>query len=387
MKHKISTFSFYSQRGFNLLELLVGIMVGMLVIYGSIKIYAVSDDRNRTVGAKNDTQTTIALVAHMLEQDIRLGGRGFSHFESDPVLGCEMEVHNSNASSTSDQFKLFPVYIVNGENGAPDEIHVFYGNSPVRVIPDTVEDDDASTKLVSNKGGFLTGDKVLLTRYDIEADGKKCAIVEITERLDDKDTEGSILKHDAGVLYQSEYESDPNKRLTASMNPDGGTTESFTGGHIFSLGPAPVFHRWYVDNSNWLDSRLMRQNRMPHSTEKQKDAEMGVNIVDLQAQYGYFMDGCANLTWEDPSVLNDDLENPQWKNVVAVRFALLIRDSHYRKEPYVAKNPIWSGGEFVMPGQGGAAWHRYSYEVQEVVVPLRNYLKQWRKEGKRGGKC
>jgi len=385
MNYRISAPSFYFQRGFNLLELLVGIMVGMLVIYGSVKIYAVSDDRNRTVGAKNDTQATVALVAHMLEQDIRLGGRGFSHFESDPVLGCEMTVHNSNASPTSAQFKLFPVYIVDGENGAPDEIHVFYGNSPVRVIPDTVVDGDNNTKLVGNKGGFLTGDKVLLTREDTNA--KKCAIMEITERLDDEDTEGSILKHDAGISYQSEYESDLGKLRTASMNADAGTVESFTGGHAFSLGPAPVFHRWYIDSSPWLDSRLMRQNRMPHSQEEQKNTEVGVNIVDLQAQYGYFVEGCENFQWVEPSQLNDDPESYQWENMVAVRFALLIRDPHYRKEPYVAQNPVWSGGEFVMPGQGGAAWHRYGYEVQEVVVPLRNYLKQWRKEGKRGEKC
>jgi len=387
MNRKISIFPLYSQRGFNLLELLVGTVVGMLVIYGSIKIYTISDDRNRTVGAKNDTQTTIGLVAYMLEQDIRLGGRGFSHFTSDPVLGCEMEVLNSNASPISSQFRLFPIYIVDGKNGASDEIHVFYGNSPVRVIPSTLEDDNSNEKLVSNKGGFLIGDKVLLTRYDTEADIKKCAILEITERLNDKDTEGSILKHDASVLYRSEYESDPNKRIMASMNPDGGTTENFTGGHVFSLGPVPVFHRWYVDNSNWLDSRFMRQNRIPRSKKEQEDSEIGVNIVDLQAQYGYFMDGCENLTWVDPSVLNDNPENHQWENVVAVRFALLIRDPHYRKEPYVAKNPVWSGGEFVMPGRGGAAWHRYGYEVQEVVVPLRNYLKQWRKEDKNGGKC
>jgi len=374
------------QRGLSLLELIIGMMVGMMVVYGAIKIYAVSDGRNRSVGSKNNTQMGISVAAHALERDIILAGRGFSHFASDPVLGCSVEVYNEHANPKPNTFPLYPVYIKDDGNG-PDEIHVFYGNSPVRVIPEEIGESTAFTKEVANKGGFLTGDKALLVKESDSGavDETLCQIVEITGRKDEDDDQAVIvLSHAPQSSYENAYKKsrDPRDSLAGStMNASAGTgVNDFTDGYIFSLGPAPVLHRWSVE-SNVLDGVLFKENIIPHknsSTDPPKK-EVALDIVDLQAEYGYYEDGCNMLKWMKPNKLNNN-PSTDWKNVVAVRFALLARDAHFRPEPYQAKNPVWSGGEFKMP-TNGPDWRRYSYEVREVVVPLRNYIKEWREEG------
>jgi len=364
------------QRGLSLLELIIGMVVGMMVVYGTIKIYAASDGRNRSVGSKNNTQMGISVAAHALERDIILAGRGFSHFASDPVLGCNVEVYNKNANPKPNAFPLYPVYIKDGGSG-PDEIHVFYGNSPVRVIPEEIGESAKFTKEVANKGGFLTGDKALLVKESDSGAVNEalCQIVEITGRdEDDDDQAAAVLSHAPSA--------------SSTMSADTGTgVNDFTGGYIFNLGPAPVLHRWSVE-STVLEEVLFKENMIPHKdiNVDPPKKEVALDIIDLQAQYGYYEDGCGVFEWVEPAEINNE-PTADWKNVVAVRFALLARDSHFRPEPYEAKNPVWSGGEFKMP-TSGINWQRYSYEVREVVVPLRNYIKQWREEGGNGSeKC
>jgi len=370
------------QRGLSLLELIIGMMVGMMVVYGTIKIYAVSDGRNRSVGSKNNTQMGISVAAHALERDIILAGRGFSHFASDPVLGCNVEVYNKNASTNSITFPLYPVYIKDGGDG-PDEIHVFYGNSPVRVIPEEIGESTRFTKEVANKGGFLTGDKALLVKESESGAVNEalCQIVEITGRDEDDDDQAiAVFSHAPKDTYRSDY-TKSSVSSSSTMSADAGTgMKDFTGGYIFSLGPAPVLHRWSVE-SNVLDEALFRENMIPHENfnKNPPKKEMALDIIDLQAEYGYFTSNCSAMVWKKPEELNNQA-NTDWKNVVAVRFALLARDPHFRTDPYEAKNPIWSGGEFKMPTRG-IDWRHYSYAVREVVVPLRNYIKKWREEG------
>ena len=365
-------------RGFSLIELLVGLAIGLLIAYGVVRIYVASDGRNRNIGAKNDAQMAASLGAYALEQDIRLAGRGFSGAEGD-MLGCNLSVHVQDATPSTVAFTLAPLVITDGADGAPDEIRVFYGNSPVRVLHDYIVHSDGDTKRVRNRAGFLLGDKVLM------ASATACAMAEITEH-DTADEEA--FRHGTNG-YVSSY---ATGTTTPTMNTADGTSAvdaALGGGYIFSMGPAPQHNVWSITrrSGNSSVSALSRTNSLPRNSDDVGSRQVVEGIVNLQAQYGYDQDGDGMISeseWIEPASMPATIV---WEQVLAVRYGILARSAHYEAPPYTAAQPVWSGGNFAMTDLSGDEdtspgdarnWRRYRYEVQEGIVSLRNYLPQWR---------
>jgi type IV pilus assembly protein PilW len=372
------------QGGFGLIEIMLGLALGLLVVLGVVKIYASWDARQRNVGAKNDAQMVASIAVHALEQDIRMAGRGFG--SADPAaLGCSITAFVAPATPQSVTFPLVPLLITDGAAGAPDQITVLHGNSAIRVINDYVVDSTATSKTVLNRGGFLAGDKVLLTNS--KESPVACALVEITNRSTTDQVSFSHLT----TAYTSGYAAADSTELTMpTMNTDAGTgTAKFNGGLIHNLGPVPQLNLWALTTPATQPSvwTLSRTNRLPMNSADASPYEVAEGIVNLQAQYGYDANNDGMLAsdeWIDPSAMPASII---WSQVLAVRFAILARSSHYEPPPYRAAQPFWAGGNFVMTDLSGGVdsdsagannWRSYRYQVLEAVVPLRNYLQQWR---------
>jgi type IV pilus assembly protein PilW len=74
-----------------------------------------------------------------------------------------------------------------------------------------------------------------------------------------------------------------------------------------------------------------------------------------------------------------------WKQLLAVRFALLARGQQYEKDVVTSNAPVWDNGArtFTMFNVDGTSdsspndandWRHYRYRVYEAIVPLRNML-------------
>lgn len=372
------------QGGFGLIEIMLGLSLGLLVVLGVIRIYANWDARQRNVGAKNDAQMVASLAIYALEQDIRMAGRGFG--SADPgALGCTLTAFVAPANPQTINFPLVPLLITDGANGAPDQITVFHGNSAIRVVNDYVVDSTATSKTVLNRGGFLPGDKVFLTNS--KETPVLCALVEITNRS----TADQITFSHLTTPYISGYAAAGSTALvTPTMNTDAGTGSlDFNGGLIHNLGPAPKLNQWTLTTpasqpSVWT---LSRTNRLPVNAADALPYDVAEGIVNLQAQYGYDVNNNGMLEadeWINPSAMPTPI---MWSQVLAVRFGILARSAHYEPPPYRAVQPFWAGGNFSMLDLSGGVdsnspgannWRSYRYQVLEAVVPLHNYLQQWR---------
>ena len=114
--------------GFTLIEILVSVVIGLLGIVVMFQVLKMWDSLKRTTAAGSDAQIAGTVAMFSLERDIRPAGMGFSKGDKDdplvPSMGCEVWAMGPTAF-----FSLVPVQIVQGANGAPDQIITLYGSS------------------------------------------------------------------------------------------------------------------------------------------------------------------------------------------------------------------------------------------------------------------
>ena len=118
-----------AQRGMTLVEVMVGLaigMIGMLVIFQTVSVW---DARTRATSAGSDSQVTGSIAMFSVERDLRLAGQGFGGADF-AVMGCQVSGFDQNASAPLG-FPMVPVMIVDHDaTNEPDEIATLYGTSP-----------------------------------------------------------------------------------------------------------------------------------------------------------------------------------------------------------------------------------------------------------------
>lgn len=364
------------QRGISLIEMLVGLVIGIVCVLIILQVLSLWEARKRTTSSGNDAQISGTLGLYTIDRDLRLGGYGFGVAAAD-VMGCAVNAYNSARSPAVFQFNLQPVTITKGADDGPDEIRALYGNSALFVSSQPLTGSAAEAKTLKSREGFQPGDRLLVTGNSPVV----CALVEVTGfALADTTT----LEHQAAKTYST-----PTGPKTSTMNAAGGTGTTFSTGRVFNLGPAPVESVWRV---NTVAGTLTRYNRM--AEESTSAVEVASDVVTLKAQYGVDTNGngeIASTEWTDAAPVD-------WTRVLAVRFAVLVRSRQYERAttsgtptPVTVAAPAWSAGAFVMKNVDGTSdsggsvanitgdpavnnWRNYRYRVYESVVPLRNMI-------------
>jgi type IV pilus assembly protein PilW len=366
-------------RGFSLVELMVGVAIGLFGLLVIFKTVSTWDTHTRSTTAGGQAQSTGALAMFNIQRDMKQAGMGIGRAQS-TLLGCSVL---ANDTGRLFNFLLAPVVITPGASGGPDKIDVLYGNSSFFVDVAAFSGSTATSKTIAGsdakrRSGFKTGDLVVAT------DGTNCQLVQIT---DDTNPDGLTLAHTAGS-YTNFYAA-----AASDARYNGGTGVTFTagGGSLFSLGPTPQQNTWQVSGD-----RLTRTDNMHGTVE----APLAEGVVSLKAQYGIDTDGNNQIT---PDEWVTALPVPvDWTKVRAIRLAVLVRSKQFEKsvDPEATGVPIgittvaptWSGAAgatgnpFVMTNVGGATdsfgpndadpanWRFYRYRVYEAEIPLRNMI-------------
>lgn len=362
------------QRGFSLIEILVGAAIGLIGIVIIFQTLALTESRRRTTGAGSDTQLSGALALYTLERDLRLAGFGFS---TAPELGCTVEATATARGAFN--FPLLPVQIVQGAAGAPDRLNVLWGNSPLFVNVQYFTASTATTKATqSSRAGLRPGDLVIAAGQ--VAGATRCALLEIT----DNGTDTITITHTPGAGYTNAA----GVATTAKFS-SGAAPPVFTNGSLYNLGPTPGAtpgatnprrNVWSLSGS----SLTVREDFTNIAAISVADS-----IIDFQAEYGVDISVAPppNIQWTttDPALA-------VWPKVRAIRVALLSRSGEYEKTAVTPIAPTWLGNTmptgapsnaFVMRNVDGSAdtnpagpnnWRNYRYRVHEAVIPLRNVI-------------
>jgi type IV pilus assembly protein PilW len=380
-------------RGFSLVELMVGVLIGMIGIVVIFQVLQVSESRKRTTASGSDAQITGTVALFSLERDLKLAGFGFGAAAGNSggnLMGCDVIVYDNQNPAVNFNVKLSPVLITDGPGGAPDTITVLWGNAVKQsffqtfVIPST-----NTTKVMQFRDGLDKGDLAIVganqaTVGGISTAGQFCHLLEITGH---DNPDNKTLDHAPGTYLA---EDGVQNKITRYDNPAGWSINFTAGGFLFNMGPYPRANQWslrngklgVVDLLHYLDTNGDGQNDW---------VEVAGGIVDLQAEYGYDADN--NGVVDDTEWTSTLPVNPVWSRVRAVRIAVLGRSNEYEKD-YTAPNPTWGSSAagacapkqcFVMnniDGSPGTAvpadptldWRRYRYRVYETIVPFRNVM-------------
>ncbi|MEO8806012.1 MAG: PilW family protein [Burkholderiaceae bacterium] len=375
------TQAFRGQRGFTLVEILVGVAISLVGLLVMFKTTAIWDSHTRSTTAGGDAQTTGTLAIFNLERDIKQAGMGFST-AGVPAMGCDVQGVDTSSGTRNFNFNLRPVEIVVGASGAPDRINVLYGSSSYFVSQQTFTEATASTKKTARRNGFKAGDLV------VAADATNCGLLQVTS-TDNADL--LTLDHINGN-FASFYAPTVPASAVSRFNPSGGLGFTFSTtppGQLFNLGPEPRRNTWQIE-----DGRVLTRTDLIFNTGRFDIAE---GVVNIKAQYGIDTDADDRITSAAPNEWGTAAPT-NWSNVRAIRVAVLVRSKQFEKSADqsasaaatavtpTANTPTWAGGTFAMRNADGTTdsygdndanpnnWRYYRYRVYEKEIPLRNMI-------------
>ncbi|MGD9953923.1 MAG: PilW family protein, partial [Burkholderiales bacterium] len=100
--------------GFTLVELMVGVLIGLIGTVVIFQVFAVSESQKRTTTGGSDAQLNGVFGLFQIERDVRMAGYGLNYLA---LLGCQINGYYEPGGQPI-SFKLVPVEIINGVAGA-----------------------------------------------------------------------------------------------------------------------------------------------------------------------------------------------------------------------------------------------------------------------------
>lgn len=355
--------SFHSkQSGFTIVELMVGVLIGLIATVVIFQVYAVSEGHKRTSTSGNDAQTNGMLALYTIERDLRLAGYGINLAE---FLGCNIRWYDQRKGGPQLGFSMVPVRITQGGGTAPDTISIMYGNSEMLGFPAAIVQDmpsPSSVFKVNNSYGIdgRNGDLIIAAEA-----GKDCTMAQITDF-----TGGENAHHGSGN-YTPPSGGSP---LPAYYNAPGGLGVAYskynsatkTGGRLFNIGSAPNNNIFRVS----ANAQLTFQNLITTVPE----AAIYDGIVNLQARYGKDTDGNGIIeTWDEVTPVTPT----DWSRILAVQVAIVARSALEEKDavsPATIEMLPAIGAAPKLDYNLTAAERRFRYRVFYSVIPLRNLI-------------
>ncbi|MFH2210566.1 MAG: PilW family protein [Pseudomonadota bacterium] len=319
--------------GFGLVELMVGMVIGLLATLVIMQVFSFFEGQKRTTTGGADAQTNANVALYSVQRETSMAGYGLPVFSiKNPALRCD-------PLPTFGGLGIFPVLITEGGAGASDTLTIRYGETQRGGIPINGTFAGTSVTVVNNMG-CQVGDTALIVN------GSLCAMQTVSALPD-------------------------NTHITLVAAP------AVTAGNISCMGP------WNEVSYTTAGGGLTR-NGVPSAAD----------VVSLQAQYGLTaapaVKGNNTITeWADAAAVAPDLA--MRLRIRAVRIALITRNGAYEKDvvsyacnPPAAPLPIPANQTCIWTGDAapvnvdlsglGADWNHYRYTVLETIIPLRNLV-------------
>lgn len=361
-------------RGLVLIELMVGLVLGMFAVLVIMQLLASSTTQQRLTSASGDAEISAALAAHVLNRELTEAGLGISAYT---VLGCSLSYTTSADSAAVTLASLAPVTVnaaaIPAGDANTDTLLVFSGNSALPSEGDPITAVSAAKSFtVTTPASFNIGDFVAAapTTRDSAA---SCAL-----------TLGKVTGISAFAVA-----------VTANM------AGLPMGSAVYNFGSAPVVRAYAVRNGNLTLCDYMVYNCGLAAYVGSSDVWVPVasHVASFRAQYGRdttvaSMDGVVDsydqITPGSAADTSGVARYCGWLRVVGVRMAVVAQSQQYDKEKPTNAAPTWLGTvanttptstlTTVNPVaapinlSANAEWQYYRYKTIESTVPLRNVI-------------
>jgi len=332
------------QKGFSLVELMVGLVIGLIATLVVMQVMSMFEGRKRTTSGNADAQSSGSIALYTLQSQIQTAGFGLPVFISDvsgsdstSALKCD-PAKTTIFNSAGVSMGLFPVEINPGSNDT-----IILRRSKPRI----------ATAANPNPTQVLSGANIGISNLTSVPHSMGC-------EPDD-------------IVLLSNSDTCDMSRIT-SIVPNG---NAFT----FTINPAVTLRTQLACLGNWTETTY----RINDNNLEERDNNNGIwsivmsNIVGMKAQYGISdsITKTQNISWKNPSDIN--ISNISSRNTIrAIRIALVARNAQFEKND-VTQSEVSSDGK-ISTNIGNIdisslpEWKKYRYQTFEAVIPLRNII-------------
>lgn len=383
------------QHGFSLIELMVGLVIGLLMSLVVYNALSVSEGRKRTTTSLNDINQAGSYAIYQLDKLIRSAGSGFTgggdQVAADYSYGCRLDMALGGAqltpattfpspfASVSTTIRVAPVIIYDGAAGAGGDVIVtMAGNAGLGESP-TGFSSLASTATLHliNHAGIRANDVVLLA--DKGAAISPCLMQQVASTF--TPIAGGSTVPLAGNYY--------------SAITNGRSVSDFTAtAQAVNLGQAPNLNMFGVTASG-SSYNLMRydlmQNRQNSAISPNPNPSVYIDgVYQMQALYGVDTSpATSSLAWIAPtgtfssaSLLTGTLAAAATlKRIKAIKIGVVMRTSLLEREAVsggpeqaVSNSTLTLFNDTPFPITVNLSPTTYRYRAFEAVIPLRNTL-------------
>lgn len=337
----------FGNAGLSLVEIMVGLAVGMIASLVIMQIFGAFITQQRTTVGTADAQTSGGVALYLLQREVQMAGYGLPVFDTaNPALLC----NTATDSSTGNTIDIWPITIVDGgaAAGSSDQIVIHYGDA---------QTGGSYKTNITYSGSSLNAYNTYFRPFMYASGPNNCP----------------VTMGDCPVVHSLLH-----------MSGAGCTLHPITTGDniaVTTMNSLAYLGAWTTATFAVTNNRLTRNT-----------IEVAANIVNVQAQYGISATASSNVvtqwvdatggTWAAPTVNNRN-------RIKAVRVAVVARSDKPEGgavtaacSSLTAAAPTglcaWEGS-VASPApaidlSNNADWQRYRYRVFETIIPLRNVI-------------
>lgn len=392
--------------GFTLVEIMIGLLIGMIGIVVIMQTFSVSEGYKRTSTSGSDAQVNGGLALYLLEREIRLAGYGMNSLTP---MGCSNIVVYSSISGTTSSMRMVPLEInpagIPAGDPGTDTMLISYGaseNFVTGVGADQPSNSSANYSVQNNRDGFKPGDLVIAVQPGGGAGGgPSCVMQEITGVPSASSCGAGGGSGSNELIHNTGQYKNPNagcQMVGPTHNKAGGLTDPATGnavpalssqngGTLFDIGALPQVKVYAIRGGSLTVCDMMTQD----CTNTANYAPLVTGIVSLRGVYGKDANGDGVVDAWDRNALATAADA---NSVIAAAVEMTAKSGLKEKSSSggagcdtttVASRPDptqdWFGYNLAATSQidlsGTAAdWQCYRYKLFQTSVPLRNMI--WR---------
>lgn len=327
--------------GFGIVEVLIGLAIGMISLLMIVRIVLDSEGDRRTTTGAGDAQNNGALALYLLQRDIRQAGYGIS---SPRLLACSLTLRGGVSLSALAPVTINPAGVPAGDADTDTVLIVFGSAAGSPEGTSVIQQPAPNQYTVTTPTVFAVNDRVVAA---VPTRPAPCS-----------------LSLDSVTAATS---SPPLITVATGL-------AAMSSGTVYNLGAAPVVRAYAVRGAMLTRCDLMLSDCLNAANAADRTVWVPVvdDIVSLRAQYGR-----DTSTPMDAIVDTYDQTTPTgacgWARSPATRFVLVARSAQREKTPVTAAAPAWAGS-------AGAAidlaanedWQHYRYQVFQTTAPSRN---------------
>ena len=344
------------QRGISLIELMVGVVIGLVAVLVIYQTFAVAEGVKRQTISAGDAQKTGMIATYLLSAELMSAGSGLT-LNQDDLATC------TDTGDVTTTMRPFSVVITPGANAAtPDSFVVNYSTARSVVTPSIfmAKTDASGTQMtVQSPTGFKKDDMIA----SITGSGNCERFV--VSKVTGPDANGNVVL-DLDQSVAAPILKSPTVDLLPSMR-------------LINLGPAASTQRRNYD----VVAGVLRSTDLV--TAGATPQPLASSIMNLKMLYGVDSDGNGTVDqWVPASDANYTpakvlaFTGNELRRIKAVKLGMVVRSDEYDRDSpaynwtlfeCTAQEAIDYNCPAALTGTLGA---NYRYRVYETVIPLRN---------------